>query len=320
MRRSKEKGQGERTVSRDSQMACFRPSIAQSRRAGNFAANQIMTDTQSKRLTHNETERARREQLNSAFTRLSYRVPSLKAQLSMAASAPSKACILEQASVYIQYLESLVADQRSQLAESDRKCFDLVAELHRISHLSGLQPDLSAINASLSKSSTCADGISRQNSPCHTQEVRLPSITKSMSIVPVTPIHSLSPLSTTSSPDFDCIPPTTRTATPSPSIGSDVEVEVASVASDAQLPPSPNKRPFEDPSQSSLLPEPKRGSIVLNRNTVIVAPQIPSRKESSRPIMKAGRRKGSTNFKASAPAQAVHCAPQLLFKLPSPSK
>ncbi|KAJ3116643.1 hypothetical protein HK100_001008 [Physocladia obscura] len=124
---------------------------------------------------HNSTERARRETLNASFWRMAMLVPSLRAMMERTerererereregehglerererdGEAPekdkagasvllpaSKLSILHETCQHIQTLTT-------QLAAADQKCFALVAELHRICGLTGLQPDLQAFD------------------------------------------------------------------------------------------------------------------------------------------------------------------------------
>ncbi|ORY50977.1 hypothetical protein BCR33DRAFT_734131 [Rhizoclosmatium globosum] len=126
-----------------------------------------ITEEARKRQQQNEVERQRREVLNTGFARLAALVPSLHhkntlpnssttstspvpAQVSPTSLPASKQMILTETVSHIQKLQAELESMSRALAAADSKCFSLVAELHRMSCVTGLQPNLDAIQESSS--------------------------------------------------------------------------------------------------------------------------------------------------------------------------
>ncbi|KAI9345639.1 hypothetical protein BDR26DRAFT_856378 [Obelidium mucronatum] len=131
--------------------------------------SQTLQHQQQKRAAQNEVERQRREVLNVGFARLATVVPTLQCQVAKKTSSTvavsavsslgprsestitpttlpaSKQTILAESYQYILSLQTQLNEMSRALAAADSKCFSLVAELHRMSHASGLTPNLDDI-------------------------------------------------------------------------------------------------------------------------------------------------------------------------------
>ncbi|KAJ3060118.1 hypothetical protein HDU99_006067 [Rhizoclosmatium hyalinum] len=236
--------------------------------------------------------------------------------------------ILTETVSHIQKLQAELESMSRALAAADSKCFSLVAELHRMSCVTGLQPNLDAIQESSSNvaplspisspsSSNSENGEEesrkrvRSQSPTH-DSVHLPPLKRQNGDVASTSSNQSQInngfFATPHSPTTIQLPPLASSLSGSLRPAPGVALTQAPTLSRSV---SPISTQVSSPPLSSASTQ----SIVTPVSSFVD-------RVDGRIIMKAGRRKGtgnSTATKRPVDVSTVSAVPALLFRVPSPT-